>query len=56
MAKKKGKIKEAVETIESWVGMGPKAKKKTSKKANTKSSSKTAKKGKTGVKKKKKAK
>ena len=28
MAKKKSKIKEVVETMESWVGMGPKAKKK----------------------------
>ena len=34
MAKKKSKIKEVVETVESWVGMGPKAgKKKTAKKA-----------------------
>ena len=28
MAKKKSRIKEAVETVEGWVGMGPKAKKK----------------------------
>jgi hypothetical protein len=27
MAKKKSKVKEVVETVESWVGMGPKAKK-----------------------------
>ena len=37
MAKKKSRIKEVVETVESWVGMGPKAtktaKKKTRKKA-----------------------
>lgn len=33
MAKKKSKIKEAVETMESWVGIVPKAKKKTAKKA-----------------------
>ena len=36
MTKKKSRIKEVVETVESWVGMGPKAtktaKKKTSKK------------------------
>jgi hypothetical protein len=48
MAKKKGKIKEAVETVESWVGMGPKAKNKTAKK----SSAKSVKKGKKAVKKK----
>jgi hypothetical protein len=29
MAKKKSKIKNVVETVESWVGMGPKAKKAT---------------------------
>ena len=29
MAKKKSRIKEVVETVESWVGMGPKAQKKT---------------------------
>lgn len=29
MAKKKSRIKEAVETVEGWVGMGPKARKKT---------------------------
>jgi hypothetical protein len=52
MAKKKGRIKEAVETVESWVGMGPKAtKKKTTKKAAKK---KTTKKGKKAKKKKKK--
>ena len=49
MAKKKSKIKEVVETVESWVGMGPKAKKKTAKKAAKKSSPKTAKKGKRAV-------
>jgi hypothetical protein len=52
MAKKKGKIKGVVETVESWVGVGPKAKKTTAKKAAKKSSSKTAKKGKKSVKKK----
>ena len=52
MAKKKGKIKEVVETVESWVGMGPKAKKQPTKKAAKKSSSKPAKKGKTTAKKK----
>ena len=51
MAKKKSKIKEAVETVESWVGMGPKAtkKKKAKKKAAKK---KTKKKGKKAKKKK----
>lgn len=48
MAKKKSKIKEVVETVESWVGLGPKAKKKTAKKA----SPKAAKKSKKAVKKK----
>jgi hypothetical protein len=52
MAKKKGKIKEVVETVESWVGMGPKAKTQPTKKAAKKSSSKNAKKGKTTAKKK----
>ena len=56
MAKKKSKFKEIVETVESWVGMGPKAektaKKKTAKKKTAKKSSpKTAKKGGTNVKK-----
>jgi hypothetical protein len=51
MAKKKGKIKEVVETVESWVGMGPKAKKPPSTKAAKKTSSKPAKKGKTPAKK-----
>ena len=36
MAKKKSRIKEAVETVEGWVGIGPKAKKKTAKKKTTK--------------------
>ena len=45
MAKKKSKIKEVVETVESWVGMGPKAKKRTAKKKAVK---KTTKKKKTG--------
>ena len=40
MAKKKSRIKEVAETVESWVGMGPKAtktaKKKTSKKTSKK--------------------
>jgi hypothetical protein len=49
MAKKKGKLKKVVETVESWVGMGPKATKKTAKKAAKKSSSKTAEIGKKGV-------
>jgi hypothetical protein len=40
MAKKKSRIKEAFETIESWVGMGPKAKKKAKKKTGTKTSKK----------------
>ena len=52
MAKKKGRIKKAVETVEGWVGMGPKAKKKTAKKAAKK---KTTKKGKKAKKRKKKA-
>lgn len=43
MAKKKSKIKEVVETVESWVGIGPKAKRKTAKKAAKKSASKSAK-------------
>jgi hypothetical protein len=62
MAKKKSKIKDVVETVESWVGMGPKAKKgtkapqhkATKKKTKKKAASKTAKKGKKAVKKKKK--
>ena len=49
MAKKKSKFKEVVETVESWVGIGPKAKKTAKKAANKKaaknSSAKTAKKG-----------
>ena len=49
MAKKKSRIKEVVETVESWVGMGPKARKKTAAKT---SPPKTAKKGKKAVKKK----
>ena len=44
MAKKKSKIKEVVETVESWVGMGPKAKKKATKKKPTKAAKKTKKK------------
>ena len=36
MAKKKSKIKEVIETVESWVGLGPKAEKKA--KSKTKSS------------------
>ena len=55
MAKKKSRIKEVVETVESWVGMGPKAQKKTAtKKAAKKSTPKTAKKGKKAVTKKRK--
>ena len=38
----KSKIKEVVETVESWVGMGPKAKKKTAKKAAKKGGTKKA--------------
>ena len=55
MAKKKSRIKEVVETVESWVGMGPKARKKTAEKtAAKKSPPKTAKKGKKVVTKKRK--
>ena len=59
MAKKKSKIKDVVETVESWVGMGPKAKKATKSsqpKAAKKTKKKAAapKKGKKAVKKKKK--
>jgi hypothetical protein len=61
--KKKSKIKDVVETVESWVGMGPKAKnatkgpqpKATKKKTKKKAAApKTAKKGNKAVKKKKK--
>ena len=52
MAKKKSRIKEVVETVESWVGIGPKANKKPAKKAAKKSPPKTAKKSKKAVKKK----
>ena len=45
MAKKKSRIKNVVETVESWVGLGPKAKKKTAKK---KAVARPAKKKKTG--------
>jgi hypothetical protein len=45
MAKKKSKIKKVVETVEAWVGMGPKATKKGKKPATAK--------GKKAVKKKK---
>jgi hypothetical protein len=44
MAKKKGRIKKVVETVESWVGMGQKAKKKKAKKATKKASTKKGKK------------
>jgi hypothetical protein len=55
MAKKKSRIKEVVETVESWVGMGPKARKKTTAKtAAKKSPPKTATKGKKAVTKKRK--
>ena len=59
MAKKKSKIKDVLETVESWVGMGPKAKKATKAsqlKAAKKTKKKAAapKKGKKAVKKKKK--
>ena len=40
MAKKKSRIRDVVETVEGWVGLGPKAKKKTT--------GKTTKKKKTG--------
>jgi hypothetical protein len=58
MAKKKSKIKKVVETVEAWVGMGPKAtKKKSAKSAKTASPKKGKKpataKGKKAVKKKK---
>jgi hypothetical protein len=44
MAKKKSKIKKVVETVESWVGMGPKAKKQAPKaaKKGTKKKAKSA--------------
>jgi hypothetical protein len=45
MAKKKSRIKEAVETVRSWVGMGPKAKTAAAKK---KAATKTSKKKRTG--------
>jgi hypothetical protein len=54
MAKKKSRIKEVVETVESWVGMGPKAPKKTATKTAAKKSPKTATKGKKAVTKKRK--
>ena len=60
MAKKKSKIKDVVETVESWVGMGPKAKKNTkasqpkAAKKTTKKKTAAPKKGKKAVKKKKK--
>ena len=61
MAKKKSKIKDVVETVESWVGMGPKAKKgtkasqpKAAKKKTKKKAAAAPKKGKKAVKKKKK--
>jgi hypothetical protein len=44
MAKKKSKIKEAVETVESWVGVGSKAKKKATKTSQPKAAKKTKKK------------
>jgi hypothetical protein len=50
--KKKSKIKEVVETVEGWVGIGPKATKEAAKKAAKKSPPKTAKKGKKAVSKK----
>jgi hypothetical protein len=60
MAKKKSKIKDVVETVESWVGMGPKAKTATkasqpkAAKKKTKKKAAAPKKGKKAVKKKKK--
>ena len=48
MAKKKSTIKKVVETVEGWVGMGPKAtKKKTPKTTRTASPKATTKKKKT---------
>lgn len=49
MAKKKSRIKKVVETVEGWVGMGPKAAKKkkvakAAKKSTTKKATKKAKK------------
>jgi hypothetical protein len=44
MAKKKGRIKKVVETVEGWVGMGPKAKKKSTKGAKKKAPAKKGKK------------
>jgi hypothetical protein len=40
MAKKKSRVRKVVETVEGWVGMGPKA----AKKKTTKSAKKTARK------------
>jgi hypothetical protein len=55
MAKKKSKIKAVVETVEGWVGMGPKAKKKkTAKKAAAPKKTKKKGKKKAATKKKKK--
>ena len=51
MAKKKGRIKKVVETVEGWVGMGPKATKKNTTKAAKKASPKKAKKATTTKKK-----
>ena len=42
MAKKKSRIKEVVETVESWVGMGPKARKKTAAKTSPPKTAKKA--------------
>jgi hypothetical protein len=44
MAKKKSKIKKVVETVEGWVGMGPKAAKKKSTKSPKTAASKKGKK------------
>ena len=46
--KKKSKIKDVVETVESWVGMGPKATKK-AKKATAVKAAKTTKKKKSAA-------
>ena len=56
MAKKKSRIKKVVETVEGWVGMGPKAKKAKPGKAAApkKKKKKAAKKGTKAAKKKKK--
>lgn len=41
MAKRKGAIRNAVESVEAWVGLGPKAKKNAKVKPGTKAKTKT---------------